>query len=223
MSVGGEFNHGCDTCAKACVDCKTNVVSLEKKNFKMAIALTSALTLLGEQGVKAVIGMIESMNSITDAADAPDGKDATASSGSSYQFGPGKNRLPTFSGYRPPWNPAAGGTGEDAEVPASDWGMARGAGTELSTYRLPAQQMSNVNSWTALAWNEPEQTSSNQISSGELLSPQYLVAADLSIPSPFGGSGDEWVCRTPTGWTVPPPSSLYVFAFGGLFGSRSRA
>lgn len=51
MSVGGEFNHGCDTCAKACADCKNNIVSLEKKNFKMAIALTSALTLLGEGGL----------------------------------------------------------------------------------------------------------------------------------------------------------------------------
>ena len=70
-------NHtsGCDSCAKICEEAKDTLKSLQKKVYALTIVCTSALTLLGEQGAKAVMSTVGSMNKLVDAAD---GKDAKA-------------------------------------------------------------------------------------------------------------------------------------------------
>ena len=56
--------HVCDSCAKICEEAKSNVKKLQKKVYVLTIACTSAFTLLGEQGVKTVMGTVNSINSI---------------------------------------------------------------------------------------------------------------------------------------------------------------
>lgn len=68
-------SHGCETCSKICEDAKNSVKSLQKKVYTLTIVCTSALTLLGEQGAKAVLSTVNSMNSVMAAVDGKSGKD----------------------------------------------------------------------------------------------------------------------------------------------------
>lgn len=68
-------SHGCDSCAKVCDEAKAAVKSLQKKVFTLTIVCTSALTLLGEQGAKAVLSTVNSMNTAIAAVDGKAPKD----------------------------------------------------------------------------------------------------------------------------------------------------
>jgi len=68
-------SHGCDSCAKVCDEAKTSVKTLQKKVYALTIVCTSALTLLGEQGAKAVMSTVNSMNSAMAAVDGKTAKD----------------------------------------------------------------------------------------------------------------------------------------------------
>jgi len=68
-------SHGCDSCAKICDEAKASVKALQKKVYALTIVCTSALTLLGEQGAKAVISTVNSMNSAMAAVDGKTAKD----------------------------------------------------------------------------------------------------------------------------------------------------
>jgi len=220
MSVGGDFSHGCDTCAKACVDCKTNVVSLEKKNFKMAIALTSALTLLGEQGVKAVFEVVKSISGITEKEEAE--QQAVSSAGDGYRFGRDAGRMPAFSGYRPPWNPATDGSGDGGVVMAGEsWGRAGGSSPLLSSYAVPTMPVS-VNFWSHPSAGIAAADVSG-INALDMLSPSEIPmvtdgadaipATDYAVETSGGGG---------IPMPIPSPGSICVLAVGRAFGSRAR-
>lgn len=223
MSDGGDFSRGCDTCAKACVDCKTNMVSLEKKNFKMAIALTSALTLLGEQGVKAVAGMVESIWKVTE--DAPKEAKETASAGDdAYRFGGSRASTPTFSGWRPSWQDPVG-TASDTTLTFADagWGGPRAADLVSGTLTATPSSYISQSAWQlpvqADAWVSPLSAPAT----AELLASLPTRSPDFRTPSPFGGYRAHLEEGVGSVSTIPGPGSLCVFAVGGLFGSRSRA
>jgi hypothetical protein len=50
----------CEPCAKLCEEAKQNVKKLQKKVYVMTIVCTAAITLLGEQGAKALISVLDS-------------------------------------------------------------------------------------------------------------------------------------------------------------------
>ena len=60
--------HVCDSCAKICEEAKSNVKKLQKKIYVLTIVCTSAITLLGEQGGKALLSSINTVNSAMSAA-----------------------------------------------------------------------------------------------------------------------------------------------------------
>ncbi len=68
-------SHGCDSCAKVCDEAKASVKILQKRVYTLTIVCTAALTLLGEQGAKAVISTVNSMNSAMAAVDEKTAKD----------------------------------------------------------------------------------------------------------------------------------------------------
>lgn len=53
----------CDSCLKLCDEAKQNVKNLQKKVYVMTIVCTSAITLLGEQGAKALLSAISTTTS----------------------------------------------------------------------------------------------------------------------------------------------------------------
>jgi hypothetical protein len=60
--------HYCETCAKICNEAKKNVKKLEKKVQTLTIVCTASITLLGEQGVKALYDTVSSFNKVTEVA-----------------------------------------------------------------------------------------------------------------------------------------------------------
>lgn len=55
--------HTCDSCLKLCDEAKQNVKNLQKKVYIMTIVCTSAITLLGEQGAKALLSALNTTTS----------------------------------------------------------------------------------------------------------------------------------------------------------------
>lgn len=55
--------HTCESCSKLCEEAKQNVKKLQKKVQILTIVCTSAVTLLGEQGGKALISSLNTVNS----------------------------------------------------------------------------------------------------------------------------------------------------------------
>ena len=60
--------HYCESCAKICNEAKKNVKKLEKKVQTLTIVCTASITLLGEQGVKALYDTVSSFNKVTEVA-----------------------------------------------------------------------------------------------------------------------------------------------------------
>ena len=60
--------HYCETCVKICNEAKKNVKKLEKKVQTLTIVCTASITLLGEQGVKALYDTVSSFNKVTEVA-----------------------------------------------------------------------------------------------------------------------------------------------------------
>jgi hypothetical protein len=52
-------SYTCEPCAKLCEEAKQNVKKLQKKLYIMTIVCTAAITLLGEQGAKALVSALE--------------------------------------------------------------------------------------------------------------------------------------------------------------------
>lgn len=61
-------NHHCEVCERACIDAKHKVEKLQKKLQTMTIVMSVALTLAGEQVIKAAASYITSMKSVVGAA-----------------------------------------------------------------------------------------------------------------------------------------------------------
>ena len=66
-------NHVCESCSKLCQEAKENVKKLQKKLYVLTIVCTSAITLLGEEGGKA---LMSSLNTVNTAMSAASGKEA---------------------------------------------------------------------------------------------------------------------------------------------------
>lgn len=61
--------HYCETCAKICDEAKKNIKKLEKKVQTLTIVCAVSITLLGEQGAKALYDVITNFNKVTEVAD----------------------------------------------------------------------------------------------------------------------------------------------------------
>lgn len=59
---------GCETCAKICDDAKKNVKKLEKKIQALTIVCTVSVTIIGQQGAKALLDAIYTFNKVTEVA-----------------------------------------------------------------------------------------------------------------------------------------------------------
>lgn len=222
MAGASDNNNGCEVCARASADCKTKVAQLEKRNFRLAIALTAALTLLGQQGVKTVVGMVEAMRQV--AGQAPkDAKETASADGDVYHFGGSPTSPPVFSGWRPSWwEPVETTSGTPLTFAGAGWDRPRAAG--LISDMLTATPLSYI---PQAAWHLPVQTNFGMPllptpPTAELLASLPIDPPDFTTPSPFGGYIAHLEVESKSATTIPGPGPLCVFAVGGLFGSRSR-
>jgi hypothetical protein len=62
-------SHVCESCSKLCEEAKSNVKKLQKKIYILTIVTTSAITLLGEQGGKALLSSLNTVNSAMSVAE----------------------------------------------------------------------------------------------------------------------------------------------------------
>lgn len=58
--------HSCLTCVRLCEEAKDKSLRLEKKVFALTIALTSALTLIGQKAVEEIVSIVRGVQDITD-------------------------------------------------------------------------------------------------------------------------------------------------------------
>lgn len=68
MSSKTDKHSNCPSCARRCEEAQDKSIRLEKKVFVMTIALTSALTLLGEKAVQEIIAIVRGVQGITESA-----------------------------------------------------------------------------------------------------------------------------------------------------------
>lgn len=65
-------SYTCEPCAKLCEEAKQNVKKLQKKVYVMTIVCTAAITLLGEQGAKALISVLDSTKTAINSSESID-------------------------------------------------------------------------------------------------------------------------------------------------------
>lgn len=214
---------GCETCARVCEEAKTRSASLEKKNFRLAMALTSALTLLGEQGVKAVMGVIESMHAVADEAPKPPTTATGSAAGGGYRFGGGRGGAPQFSGWKPSWTGIDdGGSNGDLWLPSEGWSGPKDVSLASVSTISPSGILSYAPSSYILTPAEPPLSALAMDIPSSMLLPAVAIH-DFTTPSPFGGYRAHLEAEPSHVSTIPHPGTLCVFAVGGMFGSRSRA
>lgn len=62
----------CEPCAKLCEEAKQNVKKLQKKVYVLTIVCTAAITLLGEQGAKALIAVLDTTKTAISSVESPE-------------------------------------------------------------------------------------------------------------------------------------------------------
>jgi hypothetical protein len=214
---------GCEACSRACEEAKSKSSTLEKKNFRLAIALTSALTLLGEQGVKAVVSVVESMRSVADAEADTKETAAAGSADDGYNFGKGGRASSGFSRWMPSWKyPPESGPDGDIWLPPEGWSPSRDVDISAAgSYMAAAVSAPPIRHVDMLA-----PTALPTMTAGDTPILAGVVPADVddfTTPSPFGGYRAHLETGPAHVSTVPSPGAIWVFAVGGMFGSRSRA
>ena len=98
----GTSHHYCETCAKICDEAKKNLKKLEKKVQVLTIVCTASITLLGEQGTKALYDAIITFNKVTEVAGngQKEGKQEKDTNKKDEPNKPGQTKL-GFGGWRP--------------------------------------------------------------------------------------------------------------------------
>lgn len=94
--------HYCETCAKVCDEAKKTIKKLEKRIQTLTIVCVASVTLLGEQGAKALYDVIQNFNKVTEVAEngKEKGNQEKDANKTEETKKPGQNKL-GFEGWRP--------------------------------------------------------------------------------------------------------------------------
>lgn len=196
------------------MECRERSARLEKANFRLAMALTAALTLLGERAVRAVAGMVSAVDGVVAGGTAADGVVATpeeadvAHAGGpsdTYHFGGSGGSWPGFSGWEGSSRgglEAAGAGFVVAGVDHDFWSPAVGFGAVPSAPGLvPAdlrvQNLAPAGVEGILDLHPPG---------------WWVPAADVTV----GGSADR------SGVVVPAPGAVSLVLVAGVFAGHRQ-
>lgn len=224
-------SHGCETCAKVCEEAKAHVKSLQKKVYALTIVCTSALTLLGEQGAKAVLSTVNSMNSAMAAVDGKTTKDTKdikePAKTSLIDNGIGKPWFP-----KPPASKQDNGKfdKEDLVAVANKKSTKQEKKPEVIIDPLPQVTIQNIATSNNQNLSIETPANVNSLIASDpyavFLTPSTLPFDVYSTTLALGnnyGFGEYYGMGTLNGVpSVPDPKTMSVFALGGLINSRKR-
>lgn len=223
-----KFNshHGsqsCSECSRQCTECKEKMSKMESKLLKMTIALTSALTLIGQQGVEYIVSVIENTEKIVAPEESKDKKEKTDSM--SYRFGGNSKGYPSnFSSHFDFNDYSSNGDGGDEEIFLAD---------TKKNKRSRDPQYSLQSKWIFSSPKElSEQSSMLSLNENNVDDMDYslssfnhkkeILAADLTLNDRHDHIQYEYSINYASGIAVPSPSAILVLALGGMANSRSR-
>lgn len=209
-SSGGD---SCESCKMLCEKSKDKVEKLESKVGKMTIALTVSVTLLGQELAKTVMSYIDSINKMSDVS-TDGGTSQTEDKGeqsNKFELKPKSPFVlpPSDNSDKSDKTPMAANEPKgDSPFKPSPFTNSQSRGQSNSDIQsLPsAEDMRNL---MQSALNEPQ----------ELPNLSQLMSYDLA---PFGGY-DMYTVPALDYTNIPSPSGIYLFAMGGMFGSRNRS
>lgn len=222
-------SHGCDSCAKVCDEAKAAVKSLQKKVYALTIVCTSALTLLGEQGAKAVLSTVNSMNTAMAAVDGKAPKDTKET----------KESEKTTSNERikpREWTPKVVAKEQQGKFEENDLvAIAKKKSTtedkqpEITVPQVPQKTIQNI-ATTSNQNLSIETQNANTFNIADpyavFLTPSTLPFDVYSTTLALGnnyGFGEYYGMGTLNGVpSVPDPKTVSIFALGGLINSRKR-
>lgn len=210
----GAHGNPCESCARLCDEAKEKVTRLEKRVYRLTIACTVAVTLLGQELAKAVAEYVSAFQKASgEHSKADGGTDAvTMIPNYSSPYFP----VPWYYGQLPREYFGSGA----AEVPAlAETRPASAVSFQqlvLAPYAARPQDDPTTFDWKdvrlALRSNEARQVASD-----------FRLMPESSTQLSF--SGDHELYSSPgsfSGTYLPAPGPLLVLALGGMAGSRSR-
>lgn len=223
-------SHGCDSCAKVCEEAKLAVKNLQKKVYALTIVCTSALTLLGEQGAKAVLSTLNSMN---DAMAVVDGK---APKSDKEKKEPEKTTsIDKVQGRI--WSPKAPVKeqqgkfeNDDLVAVAKKKAATKEKEPEITIPSVPQRAIQNIATTNNQNLSIETPINANPFNIADpyavFLTPSTLPFDVYSTTLALGnnyGFGEYYGMGTLNGVpSVPDPKTISVFALGGFLNSRKR-
>lgn len=233
----GTSHHYCETCAKICDEAKKNLKKLEKKVQVLTIVCTASITLLGEQGAKALYDAITTFNKVTEVAEngQKEGKQEKDTNKKDESNKPGQTKL-GFGGWRPSRQKNL------YDIPEKDTrGYQLSDELALIKKQPKEEKQPEISVVVSEPINVPVEQTLNLVPSGEQRLPFLPVISDpyavFFTPStlPFDvysttlalgnnyGFGEYYGIDTGSYVpSTPNPSTLSVFAIGSFISTRKR-
>jgi hypothetical protein len=215
-------SHSCQTCARLCDEAKDKSLRLEKKVYAMTIALTSALTLLGERAVEEIISLVRGVESITDStqgeSSAAQNQTSAATSGATApRTAPFTHGIPTES---EPLSQTEDKSKSSVEG-ISDSRKAPKALMDVVNGRIPSMG-ELVTVPTAPANPEKRKPTNESIDTDMVSYLDYEIVdpnARFVTDSPFGGYDHS---DDTGGGNIPAPATVAVLGIVPLIGRRRQ-
>jgi len=212
--------HSCPTCARLCDEAKDKSKRLEKKVYAMTIALTSALTLLGEKAVQEIMSMVRGMENITDSGGGEStgnevGTSSTSAEGSTPRTRPFIHEQSTTTDS-PAQDEAKGKSNTEG---ISDTRKAPKVLMDVVNGRIPS--MGELVEMPAAPAVQPPRRRTSETYADDVISySDYEIIdpnARFVTDSPFGGYDFE-----SNHGTVPAPATVVVLGIVPLLGRRRQ-
>jgi len=223
-------SHGCDSCAKICDEAKVSVKNLQKKVYALTIVCTSALTLLGEQGAKAVLSTVDSMNSAMAAVDGKGPKD-TKENKDPTKTTSREIIQPKIWSPKPPVKENQGKfENDDLVAVAKKKPSSQEKQPEVAVPEVPQKTIQNIATTNNQNLSIETPINANPFNIADpyavFLTPSTLPFDVYSTTLALGnnyGFGEYYGMGTLNGVpSVPDAKTMSVFALGGLINSRKR-
>lgn len=219
-------NHSnCPSCARRCEEAQDKSIRLEKKVFVMTIALTSALTLLGEKAVQEIIAIVRGVQGITESAqgesDSSQGeKPADGAIGTAPRTRPFE-RKPTNESESPVQS--ADAAESESNVMGISERKSKGSASQLLMDTVNGKMPSMgelVFTPTTTPSAEPK-TDTSDVEDANPYLDSYVpdLNARFVTESPFGGYPSDGSSRPVP---IPSPAAIALLGIVPLLGRRQR-
>lgn len=218
-------HNACPECSRQCLECKEKIKNMESKMLKMTIALTSALTLIGQQGMEYIINAVQNAEKIVSVEEkTPSNKNSVSQD---YKFGGKEGSHPiNFSSYftKQEYNKKHDDYEEetflvdtkaykknniDYSSSNSQWLFSNPKNIVLGSSTFPYSDSSAYKKEYHIDF------APSIMASKSLVSDSIFAKEDVSYQYDFTTSMQS-------GISIPSPSAMILLAFGGMTGNRSR-